>query len=337
MGKKIIVFGQMPGNDAALISSAAGRMDMELSSVSNGLGFDWLLGIGERPAAVISYLPYAYELLSHIFGNKTLGFSEDVPFFQCLTEDVVQPYLYEFPLGGVFVSPLSEPAAMSVLLAIGRNISVNAKLIELEKRSSADREQKDRLVRIGTAICGENDFLTLLKLIMSMSREVTCADAGCIYTRGRMVDNALCGNLHFRLSDSDSCDDLSLDDPVVKIGPETMAGCAAYTGQFLVVDNVEKIRPDMPFKADRGFGNGTKYVCKSVLTMPLKNIEDEVVAVLQLMNKKADRGIKLDNPERVKEHAHPFTSEDIGIIRFLARYAAVALERTSLYRGDEVI
>jgi len=328
--QKIIVFGNIPEKDAALLRAMGENWNLDILDVPRDFDFD-LSTVG-GPAGVVSYLPCSYEQLISIFGNQPLGFGENIPFYQRVNSNgKIQSYLYDFPLGGVFTSPLSEASAMNILLSVNRNRELLAKHDTLFGKLMSDREQKDRLVRVGMALCNENDYMSLMELILTVSREITVADTGYIYTRDRMVDDTLCDTLHYRFSQSDSIDTAPPAQTVVKIAPETLIGCAAYTGQFLSVDDVENIRPDVPFRNDRSFNCNGSYECKSVLTMPLKNIDDEVVAVLQLMNKKMNGGVKLNSADDVRKLTQPFTSGDIGIIRFLARYAALSLEKISLY------
>ena len=330
MKQNIIVFGKIPEKDAALLRAMGENWNLDILDVPREFDFD-LSTVG-HPVGVISYLPCSYEQLISIFGNQPLGFGENIPFYQRVGDGKkLQSYLYDFPLGGVFTSPLSEAGAMNLLLSVNRNRELLAKHDTLSGKLMSDREQKDRLVRVGMALCNENDYMSLIELILTVSREITVADTGYIYTRDRMVDDTLCDTLQYRFSQSDSIKPAPPAKPVVKIAPETLVGCAAYTGQFIAVDDVENIRPNLPFKDDRTFNCNQGYECKSVLTMPLKNIDDEVVAVLQLMNKRMGSGIKLDSPDDVRKHSQPFTSDDIGIIRFLARYAALSLEKISLY------
>ena len=331
MGQKIIVVGRMPEGDAALIGGMARKWGLELADEPYSRVPD-VLADGERPAGVISYVPCVYDDLSAAFGGRLAQFLEDVPVCQCVGGGDIPLFVPDIPLCGVFNSPMSEPAAASVMLSITRERGLIAARDALHRQLASNREQKDRLAAIAMAFCCENDIPSLLALILTVSREAVCADTGCIYTRDRMVDDTLCDTLRFNLCQSDSFSGGVAGEPVIKINTDTMAGCAAYTGQFLEADDIDKIRSDAPFRGDRSFVY-PGYTCKSVLTMPLKNVEDEVVGVLQLINKKPEKGMTLASPEDVRKRALPFTPDDVGVIRFLARYAAVSLERISLYKA----
>jgi len=330
IGRKIVVMGSMPKDDAELVGAALERYGLELSATQRLAG-GILADTGEYPAGVISYLPCTREKISHFFALQNIDFVDDVPFYQCISDGAVSHYIYELPVSGVFVSPITEAAAASLALSIVRNGAALAKRMALEVLVASNRDQKDRLATIGMELCYENDLPALLEHILTVNREAVCADAGCIYVRDRMVDNELGDTLRLMLCQSDSFSGGSAPIQVLKINADTLAGCAVYTGQFIEVDDVERIRPDAPFRADRSFVCSPDYLCKSVLTVPLINVEDEVVGVLQLINKKMDKGIKLSSVEEVNAHAYPFSSDDIGEIRFLARYAALSIDRISLY------
>jgi len=329
-GRKIVVMGGMPQCDAELVGAAAERYGLELSATLRLAG-GVLADSGEYPAGVISYLPCGHDKISGFFAAQNMDFVEDVPFYQCVGSGGIPLYLYDLPVSGVFVSPLSETAAASLVFSIVRSCAAFYKRRALETQIASSRNQKDRLAAVGMELCYENDLPALLENILTVNREAVCADAGCIYTRDRMVDNKLCGTLRFMHCQSDSFSGGVAPKPVIKIGTDTLAGCAVYTGQFIEVDDVERIRDDAPFKADRSFVCSPGYRCRSVLTVPLINIEDEVVGVLQLINRKLDKGVKLDSADMVKAHAHPFSTDDIGVIRFLAHYAALSIDRISLY------
>jgi hypothetical protein len=332
IGRKIVVMGSMPKGDAELVEAAAERYGLELSATLRLAG-GALADSGEYPAGVISYLPCSRDKISGFFATQQIDFVDDVPYYQCVNDGAVPHYVYELPLSGVFVSPLSEAAAASLVLSIVRGGTALSKRRALEVLVASNRNQKDRLAAIGMELCYENDLPALLEHILTVNREAVCADAGCIYTRDRMVDNELCGTLRFMHCQSDSFAGGGAPAPILKVNADTLAGCAAYTGQFIEVDDVERIRPDAPFKADRSFVCSPDYLCKSVLTMPLINVEDEVVGVLQLINRKVDRSQTLVTADQVKAHAHPFSTDDIGVVRFLSRYAALSIDRISLYNA----
>jgi len=334
IGRKIVVMGSMPKCDVELVGAAAERYGLELSATLRLVG-GVLAESGEYPAGVISYLPCSREKITHFFAVQHIDFVDDVPFYQGIGEGSVPPYIYDLPVSGVFVSPLSEAAAASLVLSIVRGCAALSKRMALEAQITSSRNQKDRLASIGMELCYENDLPALLEHILSVNREAVCADAGCIYVRDRMVDNRLCGTLRFMLCQSDSFVGGAAPEPVLKVNTDTLAGCAVYTGQFIEVDDVERIRQDAPFKADRSFVCSPDYYCRSVLTMPLINVEDEVVGVLQLINRKLERDITLTSADQVKAHVYPFSTDDIGVIRFLSRYAALSIDRISLYNTDK--
>ncbi|MCL2218891.1 MAG: GAF domain-containing protein [Chitinispirillia bacterium] len=334
MGQKIIVYGNMPKGDAALVMTLAGHWNLELAAGPHKYGGGLPIG-DDRPAGIISYLPCDRETMADAFESRFVDFLENVPAFQMFEGGNPPHFVRDLPLCGLFQSPMTEASAAGILLAINRNRAVTGKRETLLKQLATNREQKDRLAAVGIALCCENEIGALLKLILTVSRETVGADAGCIYIRDRMVDNSHCDTLRFMLCQSDSFKDGAAKQAVLQIGADTLVGCAAFTGQFLEIDDMERVQPAAPFKRDRSFVCHPGYECRSILTMPLKNVEDEVVGVLQLINKKTDKWAVLASSEDVKNYTVPFTTDDIGAVRFLARYAAVSLERISLYRADD--
>ncbi len=77
------------------------------------------------------------------------------------------------------------------------------------------------------------------------------------------------------------------------------------------------------------------YRAKSMLTLPMRNQEDEVIGVLQLINKKKNPGVPLRPIEVVEKEVIPFTKRDEQRALALGGQAAVALENRILYEEIE--
>ena len=99
----------------------------------------------------------------------------------------------------------------------------------------------------------------------------------------------------------------------VKLG-QGVVGTVAQTKQVEVINNVED---DERFK--RKTDKSTGYVTRSMITAPLIDKDDEVVGVLQLLNKKFLKGAD----------SQGFTIEDKDLIRILSGLSSVAIEATT--------
>lgn len=90
-----------------------------------------------------------------------------------------------------------------------------------------------------------------------------------------------------------------------------IAGEAARTGKVLNIKNAYKDSRFNP-QVDKDVG----YKTKSILTVPMKNLRDEVLGVFQVLNKKSGR---------------TFEKEDAELLSILANQAAAAVENVQLY------
>src|SRR5207245_3221027 len=74
------------------------------------------------------------------------------------------------------------------------------------------------------------------------------------------------------------------------------------------------------------------YRTKSMLVVPMKNQEDEVIGVLELLNAKQRAEARLVSDARVEQEVISFSKHDEQLAESLASQAAVALENNRLYR-----
>ncbi len=200
-------------------------------------------------------------------------------------------------------------------------------LLERGDESRVARMLK-RVLKIGRALASEKDLDTLLDLILSYARELTNADGASIYTR----DNV--GKLYFRLWQNFSTDARSNAQQTL-VGDYSIAGYVARTGEVVVVDDAYAIAPSAPYRFSPAVDSSIGYRTRSMLTVPLKDKTDEVVGVLQLINRKDRADLKLRTPKDVAHHVLPFDEQSRAVALALAGQAGVALENSILYRDIE--
>ena len=97
-------------------------------------------------------------------------------------------------------------------------------------------------------------------------------------------------SLKFKLSQNFSLPNLPLGEFTVPIDHASLAGHAAATGEALVIDDVYLLPGDVTYKQNRSFDEKFGYRTKSMLVLPMKTHRDEVVGVLQLLNRKRSSG-----------------------------------------------
>ncbi len=176
----------------------------------------------------------------------------------------------------------------------------------------------------------------LLDVILESSRKVTGADAGSVY----VVEDGPLGvgseprepvkMLRFKLSQNDSVSFASTEF-TMPLNMGSIAGCAALERRAISVDDAHNLPPDSPFGFDRRFDEKSGYRTRSMLAVPLVSHRDEVIGVIQLINKKRDPSVLLLSPADVDAHVVPFDVRASDLLGMVAAQAGVSLENTFLY------
>ncbi len=205
--------------------------------------------------------------------------------------------------------------------------SVYAALAGAVRRVQA-LERMRRALEIGQALAAERDLDTLLGLILTHARLNTGADGASIYTRD--AD----GRLYFRLWQN-----ASMPAPAhterTPVGDDSVAGHVARTGEPLRVGDAYALPADAPYRFNRESDRRLGYRTRSLLTLPLKNRGNEVIGVLQLVNRKPHADVALHAPADVVRHVTAFSADDLAMAQALAGPAGVALENSLLYADIE--
>lgn len=194
------------------------------------------------------------------------------------------------------------------------------------------RNELDEMSSIGALLMVERDLDRLLEKILANSIQFTNADAGSIYL---VEENEMKERyLRFKLSQNNSVsfDSEEFTFPVTK---ESIAGYAVVTGEPVNIADTYDMPAESPFQINRSIDEKIGYCTKSMLTMPLKNRADDVIGVLQLINKKRDGVGQLATPEDCKTHVIPFDSKSVSLINSLGGGAAVSIENSLLYESIE--
>lgn len=187
------------------------------------------------------------------------------------------------------------------------------------------------LNKIGVALSAERDIKTLLELILSKCREITAADAGSLL----LVDRSREGKdqegefLRFKLAQNDSVV-VPFEELTMPLNETSIAGYAALTGRSVNVADAYNLPAGSTYKISRSFDDEWGYRTKSMLVVPMKDHQDKVIGVVQLINKKREAKAVLRPVALVEEMVIPFTSVDVDLVTSLTSQAAVAFENTLL-------
>lgn len=187
----------------------------------------------------------------------------------------------------------------------------------------------EHVLEIGRALASEKDLDTLLGLILTHARNLTGADGASVYTRDSN------GKLYFRLWQNASTGGATSNAQKTLVGDRSIAGYVAREGKTVMLKDAYSLSSEAPYQFNPASDRSIGYRTKSLLTVPLKNKTDEVVGVLQLINRKDHADTILRRPEDFENHVQPFDEQDRAIALALAGQAGVALENSMLYADIE--
>ncbi|MDQ2664452.1 MAG: GAF domain-containing protein [Gemmatimonadota bacterium] len=203
------------------------------------------------------------------------------------------------------------------------------------RRDAADRARElAELTAIGVALSTERDLHTLLDLILTQARRLTNADAGSLYLVEK-DDTGAPYRLRCAIAQNHSLPGLPFETFTVPISHASLSGYAAATGEPLVIGDVYLLPDDSSYRQNRSFDDKVGYRTKSMLVLPMKSHRDEVVGVLQLINRKRSPDVRLATADVVEHEVLTFDDRCVELTTALASQAAVAIENGELYEDIE--
>jgi HD-GYP domain-containing protein (c-di-GMP phosphodiesterase class II) len=213
---------------------------------------------------------------------------------------------------------------------------------KLGERLALAAHEIQELNQIGTALSAEHDTGALLEMILTRMRAITSADAGSLYLAEPVPTQLRADHserrkrirrlLRFKLAQNDSVE-LKFRETVMEVNERSIAGYVAKTGEGVNLEDAYHLPPEVPFTFNRQFDEESGYRTKSILAIPMKDQQGEVVGVVQLINAKREREARLDAVTTVAAQLAPFTRHQQAIAESLASQAAVALENSLLYQA----
>jgi len=210
-----------------------------------------------------------------------------------------------------------------------------ARMETARARSEAANRSREigELTRIGVALGTERDLKTLLELILTQARRITTSDAGSLY----LVETGDQGQkrLRFRITQTYSKPNAPFVEFTIPVDRSSLAGYTAVTGEPLVIDDAYFLPPDVEYSINRSFDERHGYRTKSMLVLPMKDHKEEVIGVLQLINRKRHPEAVLAAPADVEHQVVPYSRRTVELVTALAGQAAVAIENSRLYEEIE--
>ena len=246
--------------------------------------------------------------------------------------DAADDLIRRFPfLDDVLIKPLT-PTRLRLRLDRALDTINSRRVIEqLDDALVRKSQELHELNHIGVALSAQRDIDKLLELILLKCREITAADAGSLYLveRGRDQETKSDDELVFELTQNSSVV-YPFTKSKMPLSEASIAGYVALTGQIVNVADAYHLPAGSPFKVSRSFDEKSGYRTKSMLVVPMRDHQNEVIGVIQLINKKRDAKVVLQPVQLVEEMVIPFTSVDEELVTSLASQAAVAFENARL-------
>jgi|TARA_B100000315_G_scaffold259697_1_gene316743 HD-GYP domain-containing protein (c-di-GMP phosphodiesterase class II) len=205
---------------------------------------------------------------------------------------------------------------------------LNNVVSQLRVFTEEQAEEITDLAEIGKAMSTERDPDKVLELILRQARKYTTADAGTLYmlTPDRK-------ELAFHVMHNETLNSFTggasgnpIDLPNVSLydenGEPNHANVSAHVALTAKIVNIDDVYEAKGFNFDgpKKYDSMTGYRSKSMLVIPMKNHEDEILGVLQLINAK----------DRLTDEVIPFGHDVVDLGVALSGQAAVLLTQQQL-------
>ena len=196
------------------------------------------------------------------------------------------------------------------------------------------QNQISNMSAIGLALSKERDMEKLLEMILLEAKRISNADGGTLYM---MTDDQ---RLRFSIMITDSLNvhmggtsgkeipfyPVKLYNDDGKPNENMIAANAAINGNTINIPDAYEAK-GFDFSGTKAFDEKTGYRSKSFLTVPLKNHENEIIGVLQLLNAQDIKSNKVISfSERIQNSVEALSSQ-----------AAVAITNKNLIKDLEVL
>jgi len=199
------------------------------------------------------------------------------------------------------------------------NSLVSSVVGDLKDYGNRLNNQLSKLSDIGIALSGVTDLTILLEMIVDQAREFTNADAGTLYL---IEDN----KLHFKIVQNNSLgirmggtSGKDIPFPPVELNESNVSAFVAIKGNPVNIPDVYTTEL-FDFTGPKNFDKSSGYRSQSMLVVPMRNHENDVIGVLQLLN--------AENIKTSKVIA--FSKDYENLTESLASQAAVAVTNAQL-------
>ncbi len=220
----------------------------------------------------------------------------------------------------------ASPAAVREIVRVAvENVALKQQLTQLEGEALRRHGQFRELNRIGIALSAEKDIDRLQSFILTTMRQLTHADGASLWLK--MEEDGV-PKLFLASSQNHSIDKNTYQAFTVPVDEKSVVGYTVSVGSSQTYDDAYTPPPGKPV-GGKSFDSQFGYRTKSMLTVPMRNYNNDVVGAVQLINAKRrfETRLTLDN---VDDEVIGFQPDDVEMIESIASQAAVAIDNKNL-------
>lgn len=178
-------------------------------------------------------------------------------------------------------------------------------------------ERMHQLTQISLALTAQMPQQMLLKTILSEACRIAGCEGGSLFLI--KTDAKQQSSLVFKLAQNDKVD-FPFVETTLPLTAQSIAGYVATTGNELNIDDVYQLDEARPYSFNRSFDQRMGYRTRSILTLPMRDHREQVVGVLQFVNR----------TDLTKTAVLPFDEESSEVLHAIASQAAVAIQKNGL-------
>lgn len=186
-----------------------------------------------------------------------------------------------------------------------------------------DKQKKfQQIIDASKEFTHAKDVDLLLEKILNAVRKLTNADAGSIYIMEEDTPK-------FHHTQNGSLQEQSLSEKKriyhvssIPVNPDSVSAYVAQKGEILYIPDINTPPENVPFSLKHSFDGAAHYEIKSMLGFPLKNNNEKILGVIQLINPRSDSGEIIS-----------LSDDDTPLIQLFANNAANAIERAQATRS----
>lgn len=208
--------------------------------------------------------------------------------------------------------------------------SLRQELARAQATVAAQQAFVSEFAGIGTALSAEKDHERILEMIVELAQRFTNADGCTLYVRDEndSLRFTIVANRTLKISMGGRGSRIlwppvQLKDKDGRDNHKNVSAHCALTGEIVKISDVYSANYD--FQGTKDFDAYTGYRSRSMLVIPLRDNDNEIIGVVQLLNAM----------DRVTNQVVDFRDEEVEIVASLASQAAIAITNMRLIHDLE--